>query len=582
MPLLMDHIIEGSVQDGANIDFTKEKLAVRAFVKGEEVAKGEVDILGHFKVTFASDEERPLTELRVTPVEPMEGAPLVASEKLEPAQFSVIENIATAQKDFTISHDILEGIRLFRRRYHMHGTVFAQTTYTIEPAPALKMDFYEFNLRILHHQFQKSVFGPMGLPEPGPISKVKFDFPLFLPEENYLGTAFTDLHGNYAFNFCWLSFPFNMSDPQPDILVRISQFNGCAWTEIFCGPVDWNILPDFHRDFLVPATILSSGPYTWPTTGFAFTNIGLIPVDSNHLIKGHAFTDAKDKQPIANMKNRPFAETLHIGGLFAKTPVIAKYKVQIAETNVNHVPGIGPALVWKDVLDSLDNLQFNTVTGDWDHKHLGPDAGTHLFTNIDNQPNLYDPTLKFTFNSFNVHDGFYAFRIIGFDAAGKQVGSPVELPVLCIDNSRPLAELEAPKAEKCGAVNLNQLVDANGKPVLDANGNPIHTLDLKVTAYDDAGHVLDFGISAERGSKPFEGNVLTKISPSIFMPNPGPGIYDQTETVTIKALPPAFATCATLAYHVYLGVQGSGTNGYSSRLGSQYISRIINLTVAKP
>jgi hypothetical protein len=274
------------------------------------------------------------------------------------------------------------------------------------------------------------------------------------------------------------------------------------------------------------------------------------------------------------MKNRPFAQTLRIGGLFAKTPAIAKYKVQIAETNVNHVPGVGTALVWNDVLDSLDNLQWNPTTGVWDHKHLGPDSVTHLFTNIENQPNFYEPPLKFTFNSFNVKDGFYAFRIIGFDAAGNQVGNPVELPVLCIDNRCPLAELDAPKAEKCGAVKLDQK--------MDANGNPIHTLDLKVTAYDSAEHVLDFGISAERGSRPFEGNVLTNISPSIFMLQPGPGIYDQTETVTIKELPPAFADCATLAYHVYLGVQGSGSNGYSSRLGSQYNSRIINLTVAKP
>jgi hypothetical protein len=571
----MDHIIEGIVQDGANIDFTKEKLAVHAFVKGQEVAKGEVDTLGHFKVTFASDEERPLTELRVTPVEPVEGAPIVAaSEKLEPAQFSILDNIATAQKDFTISHDFLEAIRLCRRRYHMHGTVFAQTTYTTEPAPGLKMDFYEFNSRILHLPFQKSVFGSVDMREAISIPKSKFDFPLFLGKENHLGTAFTDPSGNYDFNFFWLSFLFNRTDPQPDIVVHIAQFNGWAWTEIFCGPVDWNILPDFHRDFVVPATNLRPGPCTWPATGFAFTSIGLLPVDSNHLINGHAFTDANDPQLIANMQNSPFAETLRIGGLFAKAPAIAKYKVQIAETDVNHVPGVGTALVWNDVLDSLDNLQWNPDTRVWDHKHLGPDAVTHLFTNIDNQPNFFEPTLKFKFNSFNVKDGFYAFRIIGLDAAGNQVGNPVELPVLCIDNTRPQAELNAPKAGKCGTVKLDQQ--------MDTNGNPIHTLDLKVTAYDDAGHLLDFGISAERGSRPFEGNVLTNISPSIFMPKSGPGIYDQTETVTIKELPPAFADCPTLVYRVYLGVQGSGTNGYSSRLGSQYTSRIINLTVAKP
>lgn len=345
MPLLMDHIIEGSVQDGANIDFAKEKLAVHAFVKGQEVAKGEVDTLGHFKVTFASDEERPLTELRVTPVEPAEGAPVVAaSEKLEPAQFSIQENTAIAQKDFTISHDILEGIRLFRRRYHMHGTVFAQTTYTTEPAPGLKMDFYEFDWRILHLPLQKPMFGPMDLRQDISIPKTRFNFPLFLREENYLGTAFTDPNGNYDFNFFWLSFPFNRTDPQPDIVVRISQFNGCAWPEIFCGPVDWNILPDFHRDFVASANNLRPGPCLWPTTGFAFTSIGLIPVDNNHLIKGHVFTDANDPQPIANMKNRPFAETLRIGGLFAKAPAIAKYKVQIAKTNVNHCQAL--ALHW--------------------------------------------------------------------------------------------------------------------------------------------------------------------------------------------------------------------------------------------
>src|SRR5512146_1527790 len=114
MPVLMDHVIEGNVQDGAKIDFAKEKLAVRAFVKEKEVGQANIDSAGHFKVTFASDEERPITELRVAPVENGGAAPVTAlSEKLEPKEFTVQENLATAQKDLHISHAVLEAIRRF-------------------------------------------------------------------------------------------------------------------------------------------------------------------------------------------------------------------------------------------------------------------------------------------------------------------------------------------------------------------------------------------------------------------------------------------------------------------------------------
>jgi hypothetical protein len=434
------------------------------------------------------------------------------------------------------------------------------------------MDFYECDLGFL-------VRPPFTKPQPFVpglglhIQPNRFPF-LW---KKHLGTAYTDPGGNYDFKFAWnLLFgvpPWRQPDPQPDILVRISQFDG-TWKEVFCGPVDWNIQLNFHRDFLVPATNLRPDPGTAPTTGFAFRSIGLIPVDRNHLVMGHAFTNDTDPAPIMNMTRRPFAEILRIGGLFAKTPPIASYKVQIALTGQDHVAGVGETLEWEDVLEPFNNLKWNATNCVWESILFSPDTVTHRFTNRENESNWLEPALKFIFHSRTVDDGFYAFRMIGFDAAGNQVGNPVELPVLCIDNTPPLADLEAPAAEKCGAVKLDQK--------LNEIGDTIHTLDLKVTAYDEAEHVLNYGISATRGSKPFEGNVLTDIAPSIFMPTPGCGIRDQKETVTIKELPATFADCPTLAYSLYLGVQGSATNGYSSTLGSQSAGRVINLTVIKP
>jgi hypothetical protein len=564
----MDHVIEGNLQDGNKIDFAKEKLTVHAFVKEQEVGHANVDGAGHFKVTFASEEERPTTELRVAPTDTTGGLPIAAAtQKLEPVEFSRQENLVTAQKDFRVSSDILEWIRRLRLPYNMFGQVFGQTTFTIEPGPALKMDFYECD-----------PWFPFAIPLSTKLPPLVPDLGLHVPpfrfpplRKDYLGTTYTDPNGYYEFNFTWNLLlgvpPWRWPDPKPDIQVRISQFFNETWNEVFCGPVDWNIVPRFHRDFLVPAANLRAIPPPPPATGFAFSSIGLIPVDGKHLVNGHAYTDAMDPVPIMNMTQRPFGETLRIGGLFAKTPAIASYKVQIASMDEN-------PLTWKDVLEPFHNLKWNFGNRVWDHILFSPDAVTHRFTNRETESNWFEPALKFTFHSRTVDDGFYAFRMIGFDTAGNQVGNPVELPVLCIDNTPPLADLEAPAAEKCGGVLLQKK--------LNEKGETIHTLDLKVTAYDEAKHVLNFGISATRGSKPFEGNVLTEILPSIIMSTPGNGIRNQTETVTIKELPAAFADCPTLVYSVYLGVQGSATNGYSSTLGSQAVGRIINLTVTKP
>lgn len=537
--LLMDHVIEGNLQDGSQIDFAKEKLAVHAIVKGQEVAQTDVDSTGHFKVTFASDEQRPLTELRVTPAA---GVPIAAAATLQPAQFSVQGNLAIANRDITISL----GPPPWRyQSYHMHGQVFSQNL-TIQPAPGLKMDFYDYNLPASHR-----------------------------PEEIYLGTAYTDPEGAYDFNFAWSLLPSRAPyeyDREPDIRVHISQFVDGAWKEVLLGPVDWNIVPDFHRDFVVPADKLRLLPVTGtkPATGFALTGIGLIPVDSNHLIKGHAFTDENDPETIKNMKHRPFAETLRMGGWFAEKPQITTYKVEIAEAYEDRLPGDTKELAWEDVLDSLHNLKWDPTKQIWEHRFLGPDPVTHRFINIDTEPerDWFEHGLKFVFNSAAKRDGFYAFRITGFDAADRP--TTVELPVLCFDNSVPEAELEAIKAEKCGGVKLDLT----------------RQLDLKVTAHDDAGHMLDFGIFATRGSKPLPNDaVLFSIPPDIpgiYGPEhevPYVGILDKQETVTVSALPAALAGCTAVAYNLELRVQGSATNGYSRRLDSQYVRKDINLII---
>ncbi|MBZ5520973.1 MAG: hypothetical protein LAP21_01810 [Acidobacteriia bacterium] len=573
MPTLMDHVIEGKLQDGDKIDFSKERFAVRAFVNDQEVANANVDSSGNYKLTFKSEAERPNTKLLVAPAVAPEGAtPMpAAAETLTPAQFSVSNNLSTAHRDVQISSAALDAARLFAARYHMFGQVFAQSTYTIEPVPALKMDFYEFS------------WGPLLLQPFFPIRQPSmpsgrfFPFPDVIPrfpikEETYLGSAYTDPEGRYDFRFFFgrlLTPPWLRPDPQPDILVKISQFSGGIWSEVYRGPVDWNIATNFHRDFLVPACNLRPAPGVRPTTGFALTSLGLIPCDAAHLVKGYATTDSEDPQPIANMTHRPFAETLRIFGLFAAVPPVATYKVEIAPTDENHLPGVGPALAWQTVTDQLFNLKWNATNKLWEHRLLGPDPVTNAYTNIDTEPegNWFEHGLKFTFNSAQKPDGFYAFRITGFDAANNQVGQPVELPVLRVDNTVPTAILEAPDAGVCGGQTLPTE----------------RTLRLKVTAYDPAGHVLNFSLRATRGKQPDPYDpVLTSISPSIYMPAPGSGVLDKEEMVMIGNLPAALAGCANLAYNFELAVYGSATNGYSSVLSSQYVRKDINLIVSEP
>lgn len=570
----MDHVIEGNLQDGANIDVGKEKLAVHAFVKGKEVAKADIDTLGRFKVTFASDEERPLTELRVTPAKPTEGTPIVAaSEKLESAQFSVAGNVATAQSNIRVSREMLEIIRIYSLQYEMFGRVYHDYP-TVSTVPGLKMDFYEFDWRVIlpppiFPKRQAGRFGELGNPA---IRNLILKLgPQLLPEESYLGTTYTGPDGQYDFKFFWRIFPPNM-DSQPDILVRISQFSGSEWNEVFCGPVDWNIILKFNRDFVVPTASLLPVPALNTTSDFLFASIGLIPVDEVHLVKGCANTDANDPIEIANMQNRPFGETLSIGGFFPQGSQVASYKVEIAKTTEDYKSG-GNVLTWNEVLDPLHNSKWNPTTRLWDHKVLGPDPKTHRFTNVDNERDWLEPALKFTFNSATQDDGFYVFRITGFDGAGKQVGRVIESPVLCFDNTAPEAALDVLHVGVCGGAELKQAVDDAGKP--------IHTLDLQVTAYDKAAHVQSATISATRGKIPISGDLV--FSPRPVVPSvPGNGAIDAPITVTVTDVPPELSGCATLAYSVYLEVCGASTNGRSRMLGSQYVWKVVNLTVKKP
>lgn len=556
MPVL-DHVIEGNLLDGQNIDFSTEKIAVHAFVKGQEVASADVDTLGRFKISFTSEEERPETELRITPAEPAEVAPITAAtEKVDPLEFTMEERVAKARTKLQITQDALEAARHFGIRYNMFGTVFSQTKYEIEPAPALKMDFYEFDWRLIPggrpvlKTPSISPFGKLTLPELEPAFRLMRD-------ESYLGTAFTDLDGKYSFSFAFSSTfdpPWLRPDPQPDILVRISEsFNG-EWNEVFCGPVDWDIVPKFHRDFLVPALNLRQISIKLPLTGFSFTSIGFIPCDSTHVVQGYANTDAACHPSIANIKGRPFGDLLTFYGGFAAQPAVQSYKVQVAPTTT---------LQWQDVLYTL--YAYNSIT----HLHelLGPDPATHRYRNADLQPALVPHGMKFLFNSRAVPDGLYVFRILGFDAAGNQVGVPVQSIPIRIDNTVPRAALEAVNVSVCGRVSLPAA----------------RTLPVRVTAYDPAGHALRFGLSATRGRNPLAGDaVITGINPPVLNGVPGIGVLNQTETLTIGALPAALAGCSALAYNLELCVQGASTDGFSRELASQRVVKQMNLIVIEP
>ncbi len=538
MSTRMKYIIEGRLKTTGKADVAWTELAVQAIVEGKEAARASVDKDGGFKLTFEHGERPPATELRVVSARLLRpgGQPFALRKMLSPARYVLKKQsdpVFHASIGITIPREYPFWISEVTQTYHMHGAVHTVAIALVEPLPAAKIEFYEHSAHV----------------------------------NLYMGHTYTNSDGSYAFDFdftyrylvinprIWAVWPF--SEEVPDMYVRISQFVNGSWTEVYRGSVDWNIGTDFQRDYFIPIedTFAVLDPGVKPEEGFRFASVGLLPIDDTRIVHGYA--TSQDGDPI-HLSEQPFCETLRVFGLFAAAPPVTTYQVQVAEADENGRTG-----AWENVTDALANLKWNVAERRWDPVGLGPHPGTGRYRNIDIEPEAdwHEHALKFTWNSANKPDGYYALQIIGYDEADAVVGT-YQMPVVRVDNTPPEARIDAPGVGDCGYLELPD----------------DRQIEFRVTAHDPSGHILKYEISWTRGKLPV-GPVFTHV---VARPTDHwEGVLDADVSLVMAELPPVLADCGVLAYNFELHVQGSATNCYSPELISQQVKKEVNLAITE-
>ncbi|HYM77192.1 MAG TPA: hypothetical protein VE377_14560 [Candidatus Dormibacteraeota bacterium] len=579
MPTLMDYEIEGLVKDGSKLDFSKEKLAVHAFVQGKEIAQADVDNSGHYKLTFKYTDEVPATELRVSPAAERPEAPITAADALTPPEYTTSGNRATARLDIKVpsaESNLLPT--LGRLIWGGVGTIEANPSGfdDIDVFPGAKMDFAVDIPRMMFQFFprphwvvqwtRRNVGYTYTQPTPpagsSGMSPYSFKIPLLLQTlQSPIIPA-------------GILVPPAPILPQRILRISISQYVNGTWNEVYKVAVPWSQIPqNGEMDFLVPAAKIMPQPLV----GVLPSSIGLLPCDKNHLVKGYAFSQPGDPARIQGVSHQPFCETIRIFGLFPPAPPVATYQVQIAATDEDYIAGTTTGLLWEDLTDPLVNLVRDPIKQTYTPQPLGPFVradGSFYYKNIDTEPEerWHEHGLKFTWNSRNKADGFYAIRMLSFDQNNKKMGE-FNLPVLRIDNTVPLVDLQIVGGDefaekKCGRV------------MLTPNGE----LTFQITAYDPVGHVLSYGLSATAGKNAVRVNTGVE-----SVPVNGVGVQNLQEAIPVHGVDPAkpgyldsnLQDCDPLAYNVELFVQGSAMDGYAVTMGSQWVSKELNLIVAK-
>lgn len=573
------YVVEGQLKSRGKIDFGKAKLAVHAFVEGVEVARAEADDQGRYKLTFEYGEKPPATELRVIPAKLSHrcSRTLTLSKTFSPNRYVLKKKSASAyyaEYDLLVPAGYLVLVATITKTYHMHGVVYAQYPYYLETLPGAKLEFYEVDVPVfwVAGEWVDGVW-------------VWHDPPK--PTEAFLGHTYTGLDGSYDFEFDF-SYKNNpwiwaalFTDKKPDIRVRISQFVDGIWKQVYEGPVDWDIVEDFHRDYYVPAENIFPIPDSGlkPDEGFRFTSVGLLPIDTTRIPKGYATAQPGDPVRIAAISHQPFCGTLRIFGLFAETPPVATYRVQIADADEN-----GPTGSWRDVTDPLHNRKWNSAQNKWEHMVLGPDPTSGFYQNIDTEPEAdwHEHALKVTWNSANEPNGYYALRIIGYDAANVEVGT-FQMPVVFrVDNDRPEASIEALMTA------LGSVTDC-GDLTLPASPSGDRWIRFRITAHDPEGHVLRYWISGTRGKEADQAGITTPPHDSMGRiwkdrSDPGDtwtGEKNYNEDYIVAPLPAALSGCPSVAYNFELHVHGLATDCYNLTPGSQRVKREVNLVVSE-
>jgi hypothetical protein len=573
------YFIEGRLRSAENVSFADADLAVHAFVDGKEVGAAPVDKTGAYKVAFEGGRVPPSVELRLVPARLSDKAAEFPGlvETVSPLRFAPAAHGAAhyATMDIYVSKQLVIDLHWATRTYRIHGTVYVCGIVwygglpTKNGLPAARLDFYEVS---------QARFWLTGNPPPP-------------PRERYLGTAYTAQGGGYDFSF---DFTTNIltalifGDGKPDIKVRISQFRDGAWNQVYESMTDWDISEDFVKNYLIPLedAYIPPGGKALPS-GFRPIALGLLPLDTSRIVDGYATSGPGD--PVT-LSHQPLCETLRIFGLFGSSDNVAHYKVQMTQATKDSMTGNWiPAGEWEDVTDPLNNQQWNAVTKRWDWTVLGPDPVTHLYLNIDYEPEAdwFEHALKVTWNSANKPDGYYLLKIVPYDVSGNQLPASLDyqLPVLCVDNSLPKFALAvtSPPPNECGGLTL---------PANPANRKII----FSVTAYSLAGHILWCVLEGHRGLNSDEAGDTTGTIPGgtlgeIPWGNHRIGEFNRTEATqgwigTLNSsltfnVDPNVNGCSAMAYNFKWWVQGSATNGYSSELTSRNRRAETNLVVSE-
>lgn len=548
--------IYGKLTSTTKLDFRGIKLEVIAIVDGKQVASDAVDKKGNYSLNFRYDRIPANTELRVVPVtkEKMPAKTKMLSQTISAARFALKGQRLVAATDLNIPGKYMEMLVKITKTYQLNGVVYAHYPTYFETLAGTKLEFYEVDRPFIW------IFGT----EPS-------------TTESLLGSAYSRPDGSYDFEF---SFSYNtishwiFQDTVPDIRVKIYQFDDGAWQQVYTGEVDWDIAEDFHRDYVIPfediIPVVPGG--VKPSEGFRYISLGLIPIDEApvdpHFSKGYVTCYSGDPTRVDDVRHQPLCDRLRIFGLFAEAPPVATYEVQLAPADED-----GPVGPWEHITDALNNRKWDSAQARWVHQVLGPDPVTHRYRNIDTEPEAdwHEHALKFTWNSRNKPDGYYAIRIIGYDAADNTVVTQ-QMPVIRVDNSVPDTELATSAAIGiCGCTTLNA----------------DRTIRFAITAHDPEGHVRKYVLRGTRGNWPpgteesekAAGAAITDQRPSTDPTWIGP-LNDPVD-FTVAPLPVALAGCTRLAYNFELHSYGLSTNGYTRTPSSQHVKKELNLVVSE-
>jgi hypothetical protein len=554
------YAIEGQLQVEDGIPEGCELVLV-AVSGDEELARADVDATGKYRLEFELSGEPPTTELRLLPkvfAQASLDAPAFM-DSFAPSRYVHRESsgLLEAQYDLTVPKNLILVAYKVSKTYRLHGTVYS-VTYSggmptaITPLPAVKIDFYEVD------------------PEP-------FWQGLITGSEQLLGSAISDPTGGYEFKFdfsYWQHLVPSLwellfRDTTPDIRARISQLVSGVWTQIYEGPVDWNIFEDAQRDYFIPEdqVVLPQPPSgSKPSTGFKPISLGLLPIDNVRFDKGYVTGQSGDPKRVRNIRHQPLCGQLRVFGLFAATPKVVMYKVQYSKSDKNGTTG-----TWKDLEDPLTNRKWNGTY--YQAQSLGPDSN-NMYTNIDDQPEAdwHEHALKFTWNSQNHANGYYVLRFVGYDSSNTVVVTK-ELPVMRIDNTAPKVSFVV-ESTALGIVST-----PCGHAQLPTTG-PRNVV-CRVTAHDPEGHMYSYSINASRGNPAQSAGPNVGESRSATQ-DTWNGVQNKAVTFTVDPLPSPpdpLANCNPLAYDFELHVLGSATDCYVTVYGKQRVKRQGNLVV---